>query len=237
MKTGITIYNNGIGIPAILWGRPEGKVIIAVHGDMSHKEDPVIRSLARHSATKGYSVLSFDLPEHGDRKGSAYGCNPANAVSDLRAVYSYIKSPDTEISLFGCSLGAYFSLLAFGGDDIGNALFLSPVVDMERVLEGMMANFGISPQRLEKERQIELPIGKALDWDYYDCVRSNPAAPEWGSSIEILHGSEDHLSSPAVIKRFCERSGAGLTVMEGAGHYFHTEEQLLFFEQWLDCKM
>ena len=51
MKTGITIYNNGIGIPAILWGRSEGKVIIAVHGHTSHMEDPVIRLLARYSAT------------------------------------------------------------------------------------------------------------------------------------------------------------------------------------------
>ena len=55
-------------IPAILWGENSGKVLIAVHGNMSHKEDEVIRILAEKMVPKGYQVLSFDLPEHGERK-------------------------------------------------------------------------------------------------------------------------------------------------------------------------
>jgi hypothetical protein len=30
------------GIPSLLWGEPTGKLFIAVHGDLSSKEDPVI---------------------------------------------------------------------------------------------------------------------------------------------------------------------------------------------------
>ncbi len=41
-KERITIDN----IPAILWGEPKRTVFIAVHGNMSDKEDTVIEMLA-----------------------------------------------------------------------------------------------------------------------------------------------------------------------------------------------
>lgn len=44
------------------------KIFIAVHGNMSNKEDAVIQILAEEADRKGYQVLSFDLPEHGERK-------------------------------------------------------------------------------------------------------------------------------------------------------------------------
>ena len=55
-------------IPAVLWGDKSEKIFIAVHGNMSNKEDAVIQILAEEADRKGYQVLSFDLPEHGERK-------------------------------------------------------------------------------------------------------------------------------------------------------------------------
>ena len=55
-------------IPSIIWGEKSNKVFIAVHGNMSNKEDDVIKILVEKIASKGYQVLSFDLPEHGERK-------------------------------------------------------------------------------------------------------------------------------------------------------------------------
>lgn len=55
-------------IPAVLWGAKSEKIFIAVHGNMSNKEDAVIQILAEEANQKGYQVLSFDLPEHGERK-------------------------------------------------------------------------------------------------------------------------------------------------------------------------
>ena len=51
-------------IPAIIWGEKSSKVYIAVHGNMSNKEDKAIQILAEKAANEGYQVLSFDLPEH-----------------------------------------------------------------------------------------------------------------------------------------------------------------------------
>lgn len=67
-------------IPALLWGAPSSQLIVAVHGSGSHKGDEVIALLAREAVPKGYRVLSFDLPEHGDRQGHPALCK-AQTVS------------------------------------------------------------------------------------------------------------------------------------------------------------
>ena len=174
MKERIIIRNGNIEIPAILWGKSGDKVIIVVHGDMSNKEDTVIELLAKNAIPKGYCILSFDLAEHGDRKNDDYECNPQNSISDLRVVYSYTKTLGNNISLFACSIGWYFSLLAFRDIVFEKSFFLSPVVNMERVIESMMEGFQISEEKLQSEKRISLPIGKTLDWDYYAYVKQHP---------------------------------------------------------------
>lgn len=64
----ISIHN----IPSAVWGPSSEKVILAVHGNLSSKTDTPIRLLAETAVQKGYQVLSFDLPEHGDRKKRAH---------------------------------------------------------------------------------------------------------------------------------------------------------------------
>lgn len=112
-KVHIDIYNKDIVIPSILWGKGNNKLLIAVHGDQSNKENAIIEILAQNAIKKDYRVLSFDLPEHGDRINHDYECNPQNCVSYLIAIYNYETSLTSEIYLFACSIRAYFSLLAY----------------------------------------------------------------------------------------------------------------------------
>ena len=116
------------GIPATMWGEGSDRVWIAVHGNLSHKEDEVVRLLAEAATEKGYGVLSFDLPEHGERKGDpTYLCKVQNCVRDLKTVLAYAKANFREMNLWACSMGAYFSLLAYRDEPIEKCLFLSPV--------------------------------------------------------------------------------------------------------------
>ena len=41
-------------IPSIIWGEKSCKVFIAIHGNMSNKEDEVIQILADNITNKGY---------------------------------------------------------------------------------------------------------------------------------------------------------------------------------------
>ena len=231
-KKYFSISNKGITIPAVLWGKPGKRLLIEVHGNYSGKEDTVIEMMAQTAVYAGYQALSFDLPTHGERQGDNYECNPENCVSDLKAVYDYAVTISPEISLFACSIGAYFSLLAYHDSFLEQSLFLSPIVNMERLIDNMMKNYGVSEERLNSEGRIQLPDGQVLDYDYYRYVNDNPVSFEWKSPTSILYGSEDDLSEWKEISKFSSRYKAPVTVLEGGEHFFHTDEQLRAFDSW-----
>ena len=236
-KKYFTITNNGISIPAVLWGIQGKKILIEVHGNYSGKEDTVIDMMARTAVSGGYQALSFDLPMHGERQDDNYECNPENCVSDLKAVYDYAGTISSEISLFACSIGAYFSLLAYHDFFLGQSLFLSPIVNMERLINNMMKTYGISEERLNNEGRIQLPDGQVLDYDYYRYVKENPVSFDWRSPTSILYGSKDDLSEWKEISGFSSRYKAPVTVLEGGEHFFHTDEQLRTFDSWTKEKL
>jgi len=118
-------------------------------------------------------------------------------------------------------MGAYFSLLAYRNFDIKQSFFLSPVVNMERPIQNMMTGFQVNKDSLKKERQIPLPIGQTLDWDYYSYVRDNPIC-DWNIPTAILCGSDDNLSEWKEIAAFSDKYKANVQILENGEHYFHT---------------
>ncbi|MPM43060.1 IS1595 family transposase [bioreactor metagenome] len=225
-----TRQKNIEGIPAILWGPKPGRLFIAVHGDQSCKSDEVIAEFAKEAAGKGYCTLSFDLPEHGDRKGDPRLCSVQNCVEDLTEVMKYARTLSCDISLFGCSMGAYFSMLAYRDESLRQALFLSPVVDMKRIIDNMMMWFNINAEQLRREQEIPTPV-RTLYWDYYEYVTEHPV--EWSVPTALLYGKKDELCEFEYVEGFAKRTGVKMTVFDEGEHFFHTEEQMAFFRQWL----
>lgn len=222
------------GIPAVLWGSTPERLFIAVHGDQSHKEDEVIRIFAEAAAHKGWRTLSFDLPEHGDRKNESRLCKPRQCVADLQAVLRYARTRTGQIGFFGCSMGAYFGMLAYRDELLEQTLFLSPVVDMERIIQNLMTWFDVDEERLEREQAIETPV-KTLYWDYYQDVLRRPVI--WEKPTAMLYGARDTLCEWAAVSAFARRTGAEMTVLEDGEHFFHTDAQLAFLRQWLQATL
>ena len=221
-------------IPAIIWGEKSKKVFIAVHGNMSNKEDEVIFLLADKATKKGYQVLSFDLLEHGERKDdSTYLCKVQNCVADLRKVIDYAKANYEEINLWACSMGAYFSLLGYKDEDIKKCLFLSPVVNMKTIIDNMMLWSNVTEEELKEKQEIKTEFGIALYWDYYTYVKENPIS-SWNKETYILYGNKDNMQSEDIVKEFANKYSCILSILEGGEHYFHTKEQLEFYTNWLD---
>ena len=228
-RQNLTIAN----IPAVLWGEPSDKIMVAVHGNASNKADEPIALLAGAAVPLGYQVLSFDLPQHGDRKNEPTLCKVQNCIQDISRIMDFAAGQAGQISLFACSMGAYFSLLACRDLPVRQSLFLSPIVDMKRLINNMMAWFDVSPDRLRAEQEIALPaIRQTLYWDYYCYVRDNPVTV-WESPTAILYGEADNLCEYGVITLFAQRFGCSLTVMKQGEHYFHTPAQLEFYRRWL----
>ncbi len=218
-------------VPAILWGPSSDNLFIAVHGDQSHKTDDVMVIFAEEAVSKGYQVLGFDLPEHGERKEDSRLCKVQNCVEDLNKVMRYAHTLSNNVGLFGCSIGAYFSMLAYKDEQIEQALFLSPVVDMKRVIDDMMTWFDVSDERLEREQIVTTPV-KTLYWDYYQYVLEHPV--EWNKiPTALLYGARDDICEFDDVKNFAERNCAKMTIAESGEHFFHTEQQLVFLREWL----
>ena len=218
------------GIPAIIWGAPAERVYVFVHGKASCKEEA--ERFAGLVAAKGYQVISFDLPEHGERKDEARACNVQNGIADLRTVMAFVRERWSRIDLFANSLGAYFSLMAYGDVRFGNCLLSSPVLDMQRLIENMMRWFDVTPERLEKERVIETSFGEPLSWDYYTFVREHPVE-RWDSPTAILYPELDNLTELAVVEDFAQRFGGRVQTVPGSEHYLHTDAELLVFDAWV----
>jgi len=221
-------------IPSIIWGEKSNKVFIAVHGNMSNKEDEVIKILAEKVISKGYQLLSFDLPEHGERKDDTnYLCKVQNCVKDLKQIIEYAKKNYDEINLWACSMGAYFSLLAYKNEDIKQCVFLSPVVNMKVIIDNMMLWSNATEEMLKEKQEIKTDFGQTLYWDYYEYVKDNPIT-NWNKTTSILYGSKDNLQNENIIKDFCNKFNCELLILENGEHYFHTEEQLEFYKNWID---
>ena len=93
---------------------------------------------------------------------------------------------------------------------------------------------GTSESELEKRKIIPVDFGDDLSWDYLQYVMINKIS--WNVPTEILCGSDENWQSMDTIKEFVMKESAGLTVMEGGEHWFHTDEQMRFLNQWLRTK-
>lgn len=219
------------GIPAILWGEPCDKMILAAHGSHSSKIDDCMWVLAEEATKRGYQMLSFDLPQHGERVYETEFLMPDECVRELKIMYEYAREHAQKVSLFGCSMGAYFELLSFADTDIDRVWFLSPVTDMERIIHNLMDYCHVSEKQFEEMATVENDI-ETLYYPYYKYVRAHPVE-YWPHRTSILRGETDMLSEYAYVKRFADHFGCELTEQKGGEHWFHTEEELEFFRQWI----
>ena len=92
------------GIPAVIWGESSQKAYLYVHGKLSSKDAAAV--FAQIAQEKGFQVLSFDLPQHGDRAETSERYDIWNGIRDLKRMCDAAFARWQQVSLFGCSLGA-----------------------------------------------------------------------------------------------------------------------------------
>ena len=157
--------------------------------------------------------------------------SPWETGKEIRVAVEELKSKYENVILIANSIGAFFSMNAGIDDMIQKAYFISPIVNMEKLITDMMKWANVTEQHLGSKGVIHTDFGEDLSWDYLCYVRSHPI--EWRVPTHILYGSKDHLMSIETITDFALKHQATLTVMEGGEHWFHTEEQMQFLDNWI----
>jgi pimeloyl-ACP methyl ester carboxylesterase len=156
---------------------------------------------------------------------------PWEAGREIHAAVETLKDSHENIVLIANSIGAYFSMNAGIDGLIQKAYFISPIVDMEKLIGDMMVWAKVTEAELETRGVIHTQFGEDLSWDYLSYVRSHPI--EWRLPTKILYGCKDNLTSLETISRFAKTHNADLTVMENGEHWFHTDEQMKFLDDWI----
>jgi len=102
---------------------------------------------------------------------------------------------------------------------------------MEKLITDMMFLENITEEELYKKKEIKSSFGETLSWDYLTFVRKNPI--EWNVPTYILYGEKDNWTSYETILNFTNKSKANLTIMRDGEHWFHTDEQMEFLDNWI----
>ena len=156
---------------------------------------------------------------------------PWEAREEFLAYFKAARRDGTKVLVIANSIGAFFAMQALDETRVDRALFVSPVVDMERLIETMMAGEGITEPELRQRGEIKTKFGETLSWRYLQDVRQHPI--RWRVPTAILYGSGDALMPRETVEAFARRTGATLTVMEGGEHWFHTKAQMQFLDAWV----
>ena len=169
----------------------------------------------------GWRVTGFDYRAQ----------TPWEAREEFLAYFKAARRDGTKVLVIANSIGAFFAMQALDETRVDRALFVSPVVDMERLIETMMAGEGITEPELRQRGEIKTEFGETLSWRYLQDVRQHPI--RWRVPTAILYGSGDALMPRETVEAFARRTGAALTVMEGGEHWFHTQAQMQFLDAWV----
>ncbi len=193
------------------------KVILYVHGmGGSPSESEHFRGIC-----PGFEVIGAEYD----------GSFPAKARDDIRRIYECKLAQQKQVYILANSIGAYFAMLALQGCEVEKAMFISPILDMERVIMDMMNRAGVSEDDLRVKGEIVTSSGNVLSWKYLRFVRENPLT--WNVPTEILYAGNDAITSRETVNNFASGHDVKLTVMDNGEHWFHTEEQIAFLDEWL----
>ncbi|MBR3289558.1 MAG: alpha/beta hydrolase [Clostridia bacterium] len=156
---------------------------------------------------------------------------PWDAKAELSAYFRSLKEQYKTVTLIAVSLGAYLAMSAGVDVFLDRAYFISPVVDMEALIAGMMVRACVTEADLQSRGVIHTDLGEDLSWEYLSYVRAHPI--EWTAPTAILYGEHDSLTPYASVAAFADRTGASVTVMENGEHWFHTSGQMRFLDGWI----
>ena len=169
----------------------------------------------------GYDVHGIDLADF----------TPWGTEEQIQNAYETLKGEYDSVSIVGNSIGAYFSMFALQDASIEKAYFISPILDMEKLILDMMMWANVTEKELQEQGTINTNFGETLSWKYLIFVREHPI--HWKTPTEILYAEYDNMTLRETVDNFVSTHQAKLTIMPKGEHWFHTPEQIAFLGKWL----
>lgn len=193
------------------------RLVIYVHGKGGNAEESVhYQPIFAES-----DVIGFDYKSQ----------NPWEAKNEFSYFYDLYSKGYDSVILIANSIGAFLSINALSDKRIEKAYFISPIVNMEKLIADMMIWSNVTEDELKSKKEIQTDFGETLSWEYLCYVREHPIV--WTVPTHILYGEKDNLTDYETVSEFASQVNATLTVMKNAEHWFHTKEQMKFLDKWI----
>ena len=156
---------------------------------------------------------------------------PWGTEEQIQNAFEMLQRKYDSVSVVGNSIGAYCSMFALQNRSAEKAFFISPILDMEKLILDMMMWANVTESELQKLGTIHTDFGETLSWEYLTFVREHPI--HWKTPTEILYAEYDNMTARKTVDDFVNTHQANLTVMPKGEHWFHTPEQVAFLGKWL----
>lgn len=193
------------------------KLAIYIHGKGGSAAE------SEHYATllKEYDVIGLD-----------YKANDVwQALEEFPKHYDSVRVGYDEVIVIANSIVAYYTMQALWDRNIIKAFFISPIVNMEKLISDMMMWANVTEDELREKKLIETSFGETLSWEYLCYARES--TDKWAISTDILYGTADNLTSLETVTEFAVKHNASLTIMENGEHWCHTDEQMRVVDEWI----
>ena len=192
-------------------------IVVYIHGkNGSAAEAARYRRLFADS-----DVLGFDYEAR----------TPWEAKEEFAPYFESILKSRKSVTIVANSIGAFFAMHALQDMRIKKAYFISPIVNMQNLIEKMMSQARVSEDELRDRGELDTGSGEKLSWKYLCYAREHPIC--WTAPTHILYGEKDDLTSLETICEFANQAQATLTVMKNGEHWFHTAQQMRFLDDWI----
>ena len=132
------------------------RLVIYIHGKGGNAKE------AEHYKTlfTKNDVIGFDYRSQ----------NPWEAKGEFSDFYDKVTKEYDSVIVIANSIGAFFTILSLADKKIERAFFISPIVDMKKLIQNMMQWAGVTIKELQKKGEIPTDFGETLSWKYYSYV-------------------------------------------------------------------
>jgi dienelactone hydrolase len=214
--------------------RKSAALVIFVHGLAGNRNEHIFFNGAKYFSQQGYNVFRFDLYSEERLGRTLSNTNLADHVSDLEAVYAYLRKTYKKVFIVGHDLGSLIALTAELPKVNGLALWepvyrkhleeLTDRIRFEARLNGYVLSQGV-----------EYVMGKEM----YEEIKNVPAPkdlmlPLAKTPVKIIAAAKGNLVKAAKeYFKFAKRPKA-FALIKNATHCFDEEgaEELLFKETY-----
>ena len=189
---------------------------VYIHGLYGNSEEINFYSFLANK----YDVIGLDYEDG----------NPWEVKDKIIHEFSKISKRYKNVYLIANSIGAFYAYRYLSSFKIKKAFFISPLVNMRKIIDKMMKKNGITLEKFKNEKIIVLENGQTISFDFYQSLNNED---RWDVKTHILYGQKDKLVNHEEIINFASSHNCSLTILKNGNHYFHTPRQLKYIKKWI----